>query len=113
MPFDMVDMNTDRLKKIPIYDGYTIEDKWLENIEKVKSNYKEGNMKAKLRCIRSYTDVQLGKDLPIGYEWVVDRKRAEELLANPNNLVELVEWVEEQLIKEDKKLSTKKATKRK
>lgn len=95
MPFDMVDMNIDRIKKIPTYDGYTIEDKWLENIKKVKSNYKEENMKAKLRCIKSYTDIQLNEDLPIGYEWVVDRKRAEELLNNPNKLVELVEWVED------------------
>ena len=70
-------------------------------------------MKAKLKCIRAYTDIQLNQDLPVGFEWVVDRKRAEELLNNPNNLVELVEWVEEQPKKEDKKLPTKKVTKRK
>ena len=60
------------------------------------SNYEEGNMKAKLRVIRSYTDVKLNQDLPIGHEFTVDRKRAEELLSNPNHLVELVEYVEEQ-----------------
>lgn len=122
MPFDMVDMNVERLLKIPKYKGYLGEDKWEDELIKTKSTYKEGNMKAKLKCIRSYWDiyesdkrVKDGKDgnLPVGYEWVVDRKRAEELLNNPNNLVELVDWIEEQPKKEDKKLPTKKVTKRK
>ena len=72
----------------------------------------EENMKAKLRCIKSYTDVQLEKDLPIGYEWVVDRKRAEELLSNPNHLVEFVEYVEEEPKKEKAVKPKKKVEKR-
>lgn len=89
------------------YKGKTID---IKNL--MKDFDKEGNMKAKLRCIRSYTDVELGKELPLGYEWVVDRKRADELLANPNHLVELVEWVEEEPKKEKAVKPTKKVTKR-
>ena len=118
-----LDMNFDitKILKIPKceeYDNQALEG-WLkyldykgEKIDKgslIKDFEKEGNMKVKLRCIRSYTDVELGKDLPIGYEWVVDKKRADELLANPNKLVELVEYIE---VKEDKKKPTKRAIKR-
>ena len=71
-------------------------------------------MKVKLRCIRSYFDViespKLGHDLELGHEWVVDKDRADELLKNPNNLVEVVEYIEEK--KEDKKKPTKRAIKR-
>ena len=112
MPFNMEEINIERIKNIPDYSGYMIKDNWIEYLVKAESTYKEENMKAKLRCIRSYTDIQLGKELPLGYEWVVDRKRAEELLNNPNNLVELVEWVEEQPKKEKAVKPTKKAIKR-
>ena len=114
MPFDMADMNVERLLKIPTYKGYIGSDEWEQKLEKVESDYEEGNMKVKLRCIRSYTDIiespKLGHDLEIGYEWVVDKDRADELLRNPNNLVELVEYIEEK--KEDKKKPTKRVIKR-
>lgn len=88
--------------------SYSIpKDEWDEILVKGKSTYKEENMKAKLRCIRAYTDIQLNKELPVGYEFIVDRKRADELLANPNNIVELVEYVEESKIEKAVKPKTK------
>ena len=111
VPFDMSDLNVERFLKIPTYNGYIGEDKWLEQLVKDKSNYKEGNMKVRLRVIRNYTDLQLGQDLPIGYEWTTTSKRADELLNNPNNLVEVVEYIEEPKVEKATK-PKRKVTKR-
>ena len=111
VPFDMKDINVDRFTKIPTYEGYIKEDTWIEQLVKDKSNYKEGNMKVKLRVLRNYFDVQLEKDLPIGYEWEVTSKRADELLDNPNNLVEVVEYIEEPKVEKATK-PKRKVTKR-
>lgn len=96
MPFDMNNINVERIINIPSYEGYLLEDKWEENLLKEESNYKEENMKVKLRVIRSYFDVLLSptmdnKDLPLNFEFVVSKERADELLDNPNNLVEFVD----------------------
>ena len=96
MPYDMQELNLDRIKKIPSYDGYIGEDSWINNLVKDKSNYKEVEMKVKLRVIRSYTDVQLGQDLNVGYEYTTTPQRADELLNNPNNLVEVVEYINDE-----------------
>ena len=111
VPFDMSDLNVERFLEIPTYEGYIGEDKWLEQLVKDKSNYKEGNMKVRLRAIRNYTDLQLGQDLPIGYEWTTTSKRADELLNNPNNLVEVVEYIEEPKVEKATK-PKRKVTKR-
>lgn len=111
VPFDMNDLKVERFLEIPTYEGYIGEDKWIEQLVKDKSNYKEGNMKVKLRVIRNYFDVQLEKDLPIGYEWEVTNKRADELLDNPNNLVEVVEYIEEPKVEKATK-PKRKVTKR-
>lgn len=111
VPFDMQDINVDRFTKIPTYEGYIKEDKWIEQIVKDKSNYKEGNMKVRLRVIRNYFDVQLDKDLPIGYEYETTQKRADELLNNPNNLVEVAEYIEEPVVEKATK-PKRKVTKR-
>ena len=111
VPFDMSDLKVERFLDIPTYEGYIGEDKWIEQLVKDKSNYKEGNMKVKLRVIRNYFDVQLEKDLPIGYEWEVTNKRADELLDNPNNLVEVVEYIEEPKVEKATK-PKRKVTKR-
>lgn len=67
---------------------------------KYNSTQREGIMKAKIRCINSYIDIELNKDIPVGYEWIVDKKRYDELIANPNNLIELVEYITEEKPKE-------------
>jgi len=77
-----------------------VEDGYNNILNKTKSTYKEEKMKVKVKCTYSYTDVELNKDIPLGYEWVVDKKRADELLANPHHLVEVVEYVKEEKPKE-------------
>lgn len=57
-------------------------------------------MKAKIRCINSYRDIELNKDIPLGYEWIVDKKRADELLKNPYHLIEVLEYIKEEKPKE-------------
>ena len=95
MPFDMKDTKVERLLNIPKYDGYIGQDNWINNLVKDKSYYKEEDMKVKLRCIRSYFDVEKQKDMALGEEWTVDKKRADELINNPNMLVEVIEYIEE------------------
>ena len=94
-------------KEVKPFNYLIPNDEWDKILVKGKSTYKEENMKVKLRCIRSYTDIQLEKELPVGYEFVVDRKRADELLANPNNIVELIEYVEENKTEKAVKPKTK------
>ena len=68
-------------------------------------------MKVRLRCIRSYTDVQRKEDIPVGFEWNVTKERADELLNNPNELVEVVEYIEEPVVEKAVK-PKRKVTKR-
>ena len=95
MPFDMKDTNVERLLNIPQYDGYSIEDKWENNLIKDISSYKEEDMKVKVRCTYSYDDVELGRTIGLGEEFIVDKKRADVLIANPYHLVEVVEYIQE------------------
>lgn len=95
MPFDMKELNIERLKTIPEYEGYIGQDRWLDQIKKNKSTYEEVNMKVKLRCIRGFFDVERNQDVTLGDEWTVTKERAEQLEKNPNHLVEVVEYIEE------------------
>lgn len=117
LPFDMNNIDIERIvNHKPKYEGYMREDKWIKELVNKKSNYKEEEMKVKLKVVRSYWDVllspELGKNLELNYEFIVDRKRADELLNNPNGLVEFVEYIEEP--KPEKAVKpVKKVTKRK
>ena len=113
IPFDMQGIDVDKIvNNIPKYEGYIREDKWIDELEKIESNYKEEEMKAKVRCIRGYLDVQLQKNMTPKDEWIVSKERADELLANPYNIVEIVEWIEEPKVeKAVVKPKTEKATK--
>ena len=113
LPFDMQDIDIDKIvNNIPKYEGYIKEDKWKDELINVKSNYKEEDMKVKVRCTYSYTDVELKKDIPLGYEWIVDKKRADVLLANPHHLVEIVEYIQDEKPKEKAVKPKKKVEKR-
>ena len=113
LPFDMEDIDIDKIvNKIPKYEGYIREDKWIDELIKVKSNYKEEEMKVKVKCTYSYTDLELNKDIPLGYEWIVDKKRADVLLANPHHLVEIVEYIQDEKPKEKAVKPKKKVEKR-
>ena len=74
-------------------------------------------MKVKVKCVQSYWDVQLHPDandpnkvLEVGYTWLVDKERADELVGK--GLVEIVEILKEDKPEENKKLPTKKVNKR-
>lgn len=95
MPFDMKDINVERLLNIPSYKGYIGEDRWEDMLVKDESNYEEVNMKVKLRCVRSYFDVELQQDRMLNDEFIVSRERADQLIANPYHIVEVVEYIEE------------------
>lgn len=96
VPFNMKDINVERFKKIPEYDGYIGEDKWIDNLVKDKSNYEEDKMKVKLRCVRSYTDLKLNRVISLNEEIIVTKERAEELLNNPAHMVEVAEYIEDE-----------------
>ena len=101
LPFDMKDIDIDRIvNKIPTYDPYIREDKWRNELIDIKSTYKEEEMKVKVKCTYSYDDVELGRTVALGDEWIVDKKRADVLLANPHHLVEIVEYIQDEKPKE-------------
>lgn len=96
VPFDMKKTNVERFLNIPSYKGYIGNDKWEDNLIKDISTYKEEEMKVKLKCTYSYDDVILGKTMSLGDEFVVDKERADVLLANPHHLVEVIEYIQEE-----------------
>lgn len=114
LPFDMNNIDIDKIvNKIPSYDPYIRDDNWKEELVNIKSTYKEENMKVRVKCTFSYTDVLEGRVMPLGYEWVVDKKRADELLANPYHLVEVVEYIQDEKPREKAVKPTKKVEKKK
>ncbi len=96
MPFDMKETKVERLLNIPTYIGYIKEDRWIDYIEKDESTYKEEDMKVKVKCTYSYDDVEQGRTMALNDEWIVDKARADVLLANPYHLVEVVEYIQEE-----------------
>lgn len=93
------------------------KDDWLKILELNKSTYKEElEMKAKVRCISTYTDIELSNELgkktiieskPTDkyYERIISRERAEYLA--DLGYVEIVEFIKDEPKKEDKKLKPK------
>ena len=113
LPFDMKDIDIDKIvNNIPKYEGYIREDAWRKELANVKSNYKEEEMKVKVKCTYSYDDVEIGRTIGLGEEFIVDKKRADVLLANPYHLVEIVEYVQDEKPKEKAVKPKKKVEKR-
>lgn len=113
LPFDMQDIDIERIvNNIPKYEGYIRDDAWRIELANVKSNYKEEEMKVKVKCTYSYDDVEIGRTIGLGEEFIVDKKRADVLLANPYHLVEIVEYVQDEKPKEKAVRPKKKVEKR-
>jgi len=55
--------------------------------------------------------MQRKEDIPLGFEWNENEARAKELLRNPNELVEVVEYIEEPVVEKAVK-PKRKVTKR-
>lgn len=101
LPFNMQDIDIDKIvNNIPKYEGYIRNDTWRYELVNIKSNYEEEEMKVKLKCTYSYDDVELGRTIGLGEEFIVDKKRADVLLNNPYHLVEVLEYVQEEKPKE-------------
>lgn len=94
-----------KINKKPVFKFKHLEDKYGELFTNKETMYKEDNMKNKIKCIQSYYDVELKRLINKGETLVVEKDRAEHLISL--GLVEL-----EEIIKEEKKLPTKKAVKR-
>lgn len=103
-----------KIQNKPVFNFKHLEDKYGELFTNKKSFYKEGNMKVKVKCIVPYWDIQLSPNKQVvlnkDFEWVVDKERADHLISL--GLVEIVEYIPDKKPIEDKKLPTKKATKR-
>lgn len=99
-----------KINNVPKFTFKHLEDIYGDLFTNKPSEYKEENMKAKVKCTNGYYDVILKRMVEKGEEQIVDNERAEYLIGL--GLVELVERVEVKPEKEDKKLPTKKATKR-
>lgn len=106
-----------KIQNVPKFKFKHLKDNYGELFTNKETLYKEGNMKVKVKCVQSYWDVQLHPDtndpnkvLDVGYTWLVDKERADELVGK--GLVEIVEILKEEKPKEDKKLPTKKVEKK-
>lgn len=86
-------------KEVKPFDYKIPDDGWLNILVKGKSTYEEGkNMKAKIRCINDYFDLEINKMITRSpedenYERIVSRERAEHL--EQLGLIEIVEIIQE------------------
>lgn len=112
LEFDCSNMNdiVNKIKNIPKFNFKHLEDIYGDLFTNKPSDYKEENMKSKVKCTNGYYDIILKRMVEKGEEQIVDNDRAEYLIGL--GLVELVERIEVKEPKEDKKLPTKKVTKR-
>ena len=112
LEFDCSNINdiVNKIKNIPKFNFKHLEDIYGDLFTNKPSDYKEENMKSKVKCTNGYYDIILKRMVEKGEEQIVDNDRAEYLIGL--GLVELVERIEVKEPKEDKKLPTKKVTKR-
>lgn len=112
LEFNCSNMNdiVNKIKNIPKFNFKHLEDIYGELFTNKPSDYKEENMKSKVKCTNGYYDIILKRMVEKGEEQIVDNDRAEYLISL--GLVELIERVEVKEPKEEKKLPTKKAVKR-
>lgn len=110
-----------KIQKIPKFKFKPLEDKYGELFTDKETLFKEDNMRVRVKCKQAYWDMELypnpdnpNKVLPVGFEWVVEKERADYLAGK--GLVEIVQIEEAPKEKpkaeEEKKISTKKAIKR-
>lgn len=105
-----IDDIVNKIQNKPVFKFKRLNDIYGELFTNKPSEYKEENMRAKVKCTNSYYDIILKRMVEKDEEQIVDIERAEYLIGL--GLVELIERVEVKPEKEDKKLPTKKATKR-
>ena len=97
LDFDIANVPVDKIYKgLPKFEYKPKESNWEEFLEKGKSTYEEErNMKAKVVCIKPYTDMELHKNIIKGSEYIVDLERAQYL--KENNVIEIIEVFEDKV----------------
>lgn len=110
LKFDCSNMDyiVKNITNIPKFKFKPLKDNYGELLTNKETLFKEDYMKVRVKCIQPYWDVKLYPDkqqvLPLGYEWIVDKERADYLVGL--GLVEIVQI--EKIPVEDKKIPTKK-----
>ena len=79
MPFDMENINIERIKKLPSYEGYIRPDDWEKHLVKKKNKYKPKEL-VRVICVNPYNDIVEKRNVDIGEELFVEEKRANELV---------------------------------
>ena len=97
----------DKLKDKPKFEFKHLKDIYDKLFTNKETLYKEDNMKSKVICREAYYDIELKRLIEKEETLLLEKERADHLIGL--GLVELVEIVEK---KEDKKLPTKKVSKR-
>ena len=122
LPFDMnitEEQIKDIYEHIPEYEGYIREDKWIEEIELIETNYREEQMRMyKVKALDTYqllqcTDKDLKRIPKIGEVFEVSKERLDVLLGNNDYKRPFVELVEEEKAILPKKKVEKAVKKRK
>ena len=92
MDFDCsnVDYIVDNIKNIPKFTFNHLKDRYDEILENSKSRYKEEKqMIVKVKCIREYEDMEIGRHINVGDIYEVNKIRAEFL--KDHNVIEIIE----------------------
>ena len=100
-----IDEVAKKMTNIPKFNFKPLKDIYGKLFTNKPTEYKEENMKTKIRCIQAYYDLQLERNVEKDETIIVDNDRATHLITL--GLAELVERVE------NKKIPTKKVEKRK
>ena len=100
-----LDEVVNKIQKVPTFKFKRLEDIYGNLFTNKETLYKEDNMKNKVICRESYYDIELKRIIEKEETLLLDKERAEHLISL--GLVELVE-----IIKEDKKVPTKKVEKK-
>ena len=116
IPFDM-DIDINKIRNIPKYEGYIREDKWDKILYKKKATYKEDKMK--VRALKTYKELNvIDKELKVipeeGQVFDISKERLDVLLGNNAYKKAFVELVEEAKLpkpKEEKAILPKKKKK--
>lgn len=131
VPFDMNGIDVHKINNNRLKFNYTnnndkIVNEWCEVLGEQKPFDKyiyEGDKDMKVKVLTKYTDVVIGKELKVGEIVTMKKERVDELLLNPHNLIEVVEYdapvvevakpvvdkVEKAVVKPTVKRATKKA----
>lgn len=102
-----VDEIVKKIQNVPSFNFKHLKDIYGELFTNKETKYKEDNMKSKVICKEAYYDIELKRLIEREETLLLDKPRADHLIGL--GLVELLEIVEK---KEDKKVPTKKVSKR-